>query len=239
MNESTKKDPTKGPVRARSPQPRGTGAARRPVGASDADASVTRERLLGAGRRLFAVRGFRGTSIRALTAEAGANLGAVTYHFESKEGLYRAVLEECMGPMKLRLDALSKLPVPAMARVELFVRGMFQHLLENPDMPRFMVQELVVGERPAREVLDTMRSVVGTLASLLEEGQADGSIVPGDPVLQALTILSQPIYLSVIPAVLKREDLRSAGLPVPRRSAENHAVALLRRALALREEENE
>lgn len=239
MNESLKKEPKRGPTGARNPQPPGKGGVRRPAAGSEADASVTRERLLEAGRRLFAVRGFQGTSIRALTAEAGANLGAVTYHFESKEGLYRAVLDECLGPMKLRLDALSKLPVPAMARVELFVRGMFRHLLENPDMPRFMVQELVVGERPAREVLDTMKSVVGTLASLLEDGQADGSIVPGDPVLQALTILSQPIYLSVIPAVLKREDLRSAGLPVPRSSAENHAVALLRRALVLREEENE
>ncbi len=207
--------------------------------APETETHETRRRLLEVGRRLFAAHGFQGTSVRALTSEAAVNLGAVTYHFESKEGLYRAVLEECLGPLGTRLEGVRKLPVPPMARLELLVRGMFQHLAEHPDMPRFMVQELVIGDNPAREVLAVIRAMIGTLAAILEEGHADGSIVPGDPVLQALTVLSQPIYLSVIPPVLKREDLRSLGLPLPMRSPENHAIAVLRRALLAREEEDE
>jgi AcrR family transcriptional regulator len=49
----------------------------------------TRERLLEVAERLFAARGFRATSVRALTSEAGCNLASVNYHFRGKEGLYR------------------------------------------------------------------------------------------------------------------------------------------------------
>ncbi len=203
------------------------------------DSPETRERLLAAGRSLFALRGFEGTSVRAITAQAGVNLGAVTYHFESKEGLYRAVLKECFGPLRDRLEMVKRLPIAPLERVEVVVRGMFQHLLGYPDMPRFMVQELVVGEVPAGEVVRLVRSVLETIAGFVEEGHNDGSIVPGDPVLQALTIMSQPIYLSVVPAFLKRSDLRDEKLPLPQRSPENHAIAVLRRALLAGEEEEE
>ena len=51
----------------------------------------TRERLLDTAERLFAERGFDGTSVREITDTAAANLGAVNYHFRSKESLYAEV----------------------------------------------------------------------------------------------------------------------------------------------------
>jgi hypothetical protein len=116
---------------------------------------------------------------------------------------------------------------------------MFQHLREHRDIPRFFVQEVVLGETPSPPILNTVRAVAGTLAGILEDGQREGTIVPGDPVLMALTFLSQPIYLSLMPAFLKRENLRGAGLPEAEQSAEEHAVAFLRRAFVVSEEESE
>jgi AcrR family transcriptional regulator len=58
----------------------------------------TRERLLDAAEQLFGARGFEGTSMRSVTAEAGANLAAVHYHFGSKEELFRAAASRRMGP---------------------------------------------------------------------------------------------------------------------------------------------
>jgi TetR/AcrR family transcriptional regulator, regulator of cefoperazone and chloramphenicol sensitivity len=48
----------------------------------------TRERILDTAERLFAARGFAATSVREITDAAGANLGAINYHFRSKENLY-------------------------------------------------------------------------------------------------------------------------------------------------------
>lgn len=198
--------------------------------------SETAERLLSAGRQLFARGGFEGTSVRALTTEAGANLGAVTYHFGTKEGLYHAVLGRVLGPVRERLRRLAEVPQPAPRRLELFVEGMFQHLRDNPDLPRFFVQEVVLGDNPSPQILETVRIVVGTLARIVREGQEEGAIVSGDPVLMALSLLSQPMYFSLMPRFLTRDDLRSADLPQPGGPAEDHVLAALRRVFLVSQE---
>jgi AcrR family transcriptional regulator len=53
---------------------------------------VTRERIMKAAERLFAERGYDGTSIRAIVARARVNQAAINYHFDGKDGLYREVL---------------------------------------------------------------------------------------------------------------------------------------------------
>ncbi|MEO3848581.1 TetR/AcrR family transcriptional regulator [Streptomyces sp. B8F3] len=72
--------------------------------------TATRTRLLDAAERLFAEHGFAATSLRTVTDAAEANVAAVNYHFGSKEGLLRAVVERAMAAVnreRMRLlDAL-------------------------------------------------------------------------------------------------------------------------------------
>jgi AcrR family transcriptional regulator len=60
---------------------------------------ATRERILDAAEALFMEHGFEATSLRLITASAGANLAAANYHFGSKEELFRAVLTRRLDPM--------------------------------------------------------------------------------------------------------------------------------------------
>lgn len=53
----------------------------------------TKNRLLDAAERLIAEHGYSGTSLRAVTAEAGANTAAIHYHFGSKVALLEAIFE--------------------------------------------------------------------------------------------------------------------------------------------------
>jgi AcrR family transcriptional regulator len=52
-----------------------------------------------AAERLFAERGYDGTSIRAIVAKARVNQAAINYHFEGKDGLYREVLRGAFRAM--------------------------------------------------------------------------------------------------------------------------------------------
>jgi AcrR family transcriptional regulator len=52
----------------------------------------TRTRLLRAARRCIASKGLAGTTSRDITATAGVNLAAITYHFGSKEDLVAEAL---------------------------------------------------------------------------------------------------------------------------------------------------
>ncbi len=74
----------------------------------------TKERILDAAERLFVEKGFAGTSLRAVTAAAGANVAAIHYHFGGREQLLRAALERRIRPINearlTRLDALERAP---------------------------------------------------------------------------------------------------------------------------------
>jgi AcrR family transcriptional regulator len=67
----------------------------------------TRDRILQAAGDLFAVQGFKATTLREITEAAQANLAAVNYHFRSKEELVESTLEAAIQPIvAARLAAL-------------------------------------------------------------------------------------------------------------------------------------
>jgi TetR/AcrR family transcriptional regulator len=159
--------------------------------------SGTAAALVRAALALFTEHGYDGTSVRAITRRAGANLGAITYHFGSKQGLYDAVIAQASGPFREQLSAAADGEGSPLDRLQQVVRAFFGHLYENPDLPRLMMQQLT-GSRPIPEVtLRTMQTNIGIIASLIRQGQADGSIRDGDPRFMALSIGSQPIWLTV------------------------------------------
>jgi len=72
----------------------------------------TRVRILDSATRHFAADGFAGASMRRIVEEAEVNLSAVNYHFGSKSGLYRAVMERLVAPLvDERLAKLRELQV--------------------------------------------------------------------------------------------------------------------------------
>ena len=62
------------------------------------DAERTRERLLQAAAREVYRTGFQSASLDTILASAGVTKGALYYHFDSKEALGYAVVEEIIGP---------------------------------------------------------------------------------------------------------------------------------------------
>ncbi len=65
---------------------------------------ATRQRLIEAAERLVAERGVDSVSVRDITSAADANSASIHYHFRSKEGLLRAVLEHRAEMMRERRD---------------------------------------------------------------------------------------------------------------------------------------
>jgi TetR/AcrR family transcriptional regulator, regulator of cefoperazone and chloramphenicol sensitivity len=65
----------------------------------------TRERLLTAGTRLFAERGFKHVTVREICRAAHANVAAINYHFGDKLGLYREIVRSAIDRMRATNDA--------------------------------------------------------------------------------------------------------------------------------------
>jgi AcrR family transcriptional regulator len=191
--------------------------------------TATDERILETAIRLFARQGYNGTSVRQITSEAGANLGAVTYHFGGKRELYGAVLERCIGPLAERVERVAGAGAgDAMDRIEGVVGVFFEYLRERPELPQLMLQETVAGRTPPAGALRLIRRVLAAIAGLVEEGQAGGLIRAGEPRLLALSVVSQPLHLSVASRLALDEDAGAAGF---RAGLLEHARAFVRRGL--------
>lgn len=63
----------------------------------------TRDRLIAAAAAVFAERGYRGATMRAIADRSGANLAAAHYHFGSKQDLYREVVRAHFERLAQRL----------------------------------------------------------------------------------------------------------------------------------------
>lgn len=188
----------------------------------------TRAALVAAARALFAERGYDGASVRAITSRADANLGAITYHFGSKEELYHEVVASMVRPIRDRIVAVARDEAPPLDRLDAVVEAYFRHFGEHPDLPRFLMERIAAGQLPPPPVVETMREVLRTVSGLVAEGQADGSIRPGNPVLMTLSLIAQPVYLTLVRAPLSA----AMGVELPADPLVAHARAFVRAGLS-------
>jgi AcrR family transcriptional regulator len=92
---------------------------------------TTRERLLNVAEQRFGEGGYEGTSLRAITVAAAANIAAVNYHFGSKEALLRAAVARAMGPVNAeRRRRLDQLEAGAPPTPEALIRAFVEPGLE-------------------------------------------------------------------------------------------------------------
>jgi TetR/AcrR family transcriptional regulator, regulator of cefoperazone and chloramphenicol sensitivity len=107
---------------------------------------ATRDRLLTAGTRLFAQRGFQNVTVRDICAAATANVAAINYHFAGKEGLYMEVLRTAVTIMRGTTDAMVQagLGQPPEAQLESLVRTFLERVCAGRDgwIHQLMMQEM-------------------------------------------------------------------------------------------------
>lgn len=192
----------------------------------------TRTRLIAAARRLFAEKGYAATSTRMIAREAGVNLGGIQYHFGSKEELHRAVLRDVFDPGMERIEAASREGGTIAERLSATIRATFTHLWDNPDQAAFMVAYRLYHVELLPEVARLLAPLTRSLIALIEEGQTQKVIRPGDPLLLAMSVMAQPLYFMLVtrrtPAELLPID---AGTEEGRQAYVDHMAGFALRGL--------
>ena len=97
----------------------------------------SRENILDAARRLMAARGYDGTSISVLAKESGLPASSIYWHFGSKEGVLKAVMERGAAQFAAS-TALDGLPRAAsrVDRVSWVLQRAAQIIEESPEFLR-------------------------------------------------------------------------------------------------------
>jgi AcrR family transcriptional regulator len=191
-----------------------------------------RERLIEAARQLFARDGFDAASVRDITARAQANLGAITYHFGTKEALYHAVIERFATPIADQIAGISAESGPPIERLAKAIRAFMDHIWRHPEMPRLILRELASDRRLPEPVARVIRRNMESFSRMVAEGQADGTIRPGEPHLMAMSIAGQPLFLALAGRAIREAIGTDPGDPAIRSLIAEHVVTNMKRALA-------
>lgn len=97
---------------------------------------VTRSRVLGVAATLFAEEGFAGTSMRDIATALGITKAAIYYHFESKEQLLDAVLEDVAARFEAALASHAD-----GAQVHTVLSAFLDALMETAPILAFLLHE--------------------------------------------------------------------------------------------------
>jgi TetR/AcrR family transcriptional regulator, transcriptional repressor for nem operon len=144
------------------------------------DPEHTRQQLLQAASREIYRSGFQSASLDAILASAGVTKGALYYHFESKEALGYAVVEEVIGPDLRRqwlgpLDSV-KDPIDALIRIVKAISVRPNDVRGGCPLNN-LAQEMSPLDAGFRKRLAAIfKAWREAVASVLREGQSRGSV---------------------------------------------------------------
>ncbi|MFE3176139.1 TetR/AcrR family transcriptional regulator [Amycolatopsis sp. NPDC059090] len=165
---------------------------------------TTRHDLVEAGRRLFAAQGYTGTSLAQIAAAAGITTGAVYHHWENKQELFCAVVEQVHADLHRVLRSRSGAGTPSdrlKASGSIFLRR-----CADPAVGRILLVDgpSVLGQERWRN-LDEQWWREPTIALLREAGSSGGGVEElAVALLGSLTALGQEIANDPGPARIRR-----------------------------------
>ena len=120
--------------------------------------------ILEAAEREFIVKGFAGARTTSIAEAAGVTHAMLHYYFRTKEQLFERILDEKMRLMgESVLAAFGQPGLPLAERLRDGIERHFDFIMANPDMPRFIVNE--VFSRPER--YETMQARIREIAGVL------------------------------------------------------------------------
>jgi TetR/AcrR family transcriptional regulator len=137
--------------------------------------------ILQAAERLFADKGFEGTTIQAIADLAGLPKSNVHYYFPTKERLYRTILEEILQTWLAAFGRFGEHDDPAEALAS-YVIAKVRLSFARPHASRIFAREMLNGGHLISPFLeDELRPWVEERAAVLRAWTRQGRLRPVDP----------------------------------------------------------
>lgn len=157
----------------------------------------SRTRILDGAAEEFAAAGFAGARIDRIARRTRLNVRMIYYHFGSKKGVYRAVLENIYEQMSAILEALP----PSAPNRALEAFGAYVDLLtRHPRFADVLVRELLDGAKHLKalwkERPELFKQIHVHARAIYEQGAASGELRPLDPTLTVMTVTSIICFLT-------------------------------------------
>jgi len=164
-----------------------------------------RDAILVAARQVFARNGLAATRTSDIAAEAHISQGLLYHYFPTKEDLFTEIVEAALRETATLTTRAAETPGPAWARLHTLCEQMRAGVLDYPEYPLVILQAFTSETVPhkARSAVQAYgQQTFAALVALISQGQAEGTVVGGNPVelTIAFTACIQGLALSRLQA---------------------------------------
>ncbi len=102
---------------------------------------TTRQKLLTSAAKLFAQKGYKATSVRNIANDCGVNISMISYHFNSKEGLYKATIEAQLSEIESAINSIRENSLPPIERLKQYVNDVKNIITNNANFVSLIMME--------------------------------------------------------------------------------------------------
>jgi len=180
-----------------------------------------RQRLLDVGLRLFANRGYAGTSVQDITDEAQVTKPTLYYYFGNKEGLFQALVDHAMDERLRLMQEAAPQDKPTVGQLADIVAALTGFARRQPDLLRltFAVVFAAEGEYPSgfkkhAKIHNSIVFINGIIRGGLARGDLNPEFSEHELTQGYFQIIQHSIALAVIESKVQRET-KARRLPPP------------------------
>lgn len=154
----------------------------------------TEQRIISSAEKLFHQKGKAGSSMQEIADDAGINRTLLNYYFRSKDQLFEAVFKNAMSRFVPNMAAALNSDMSFEAYVPYLIETVIDTMLENPQIPIFVLQELSSNPERMPQMIKEM-GIDPSIAIGKMEAERGGEITGGmDPRQLILNLLSLCIF---------------------------------------------
>jgi AcrR family transcriptional regulator len=155
-----------------------------------------RREVVATAAKLFAERGYDGTSMSELTTATGLAAGGLYHYIEGKDDLLIAICDELLEPLLARAREIVAAEAPPVSQLRELVLAWVAHVVAHRHHMLVFTQERQAIERQQRwrRVRSQRKAFEKILDDLLARGEADGSMTFADRRLSLLALLGMVNY---------------------------------------------
>ena len=183
----------------------------------------------------FMTKGFHGAKTTSIAKNAGVTHAMLHYYYRTKENLFNKVFEAKMDLISdTMVTSFTNSEMPLLDKIKLSIESHFNFLVANPDLPRFLINELI--SQPDRRQLfedkigDIVQIVIPSLQKELNEEAAKGNIEQINAFDLILDIVSLNVFVFITLPILTtfKSSPYTAGDLLEKRKQENIEVIMHR-----------
>ena len=144
----------------------------------DAAQLNARERLLETAIGMFAEKGYTGTSVREIVEHAGVSKPVLYYYFQSKEGLFLAILDMAENLQKQLLSEVLESEGNVLDRLLILYRRVYAGIDEHRSLYK-MIHSLISGPpqgAPDYDFTRYHRHMISAICEIYNAGLAGGEV---------------------------------------------------------------